>query len=221
MPPLRRRAVATKMAPHSNAEGGMMFVQVMEGRVADEGGLRRQFDRWMTELRPGAKGFLGTTAGVTADGTAVMFARFDSAADAATNSSRPEQGEWWSETQGCFDGEVSITDSDDVETFLAGGSDDARFVQIMKGHGVARDRLRALDEQFEPHATSWRPDLLGGIRVWTDADSYVEVAYFTNEEEARKGESKPPPAELSAQMSEFQSVMANVDFVDLRDPWLY
>jgi hypothetical protein len=209
------------MAPHCNAEGGMMFVQVMEGRVADEGGLRRQFDRWMTELRPGAKGFLGTTAGVTADGTAVMFARFDSAADAATNSSRPEQGEWWSETQGCFDGEVSITDSDDVETFLAGGSDDARFVQIMKGHGVARDRLRALDEQFEPHASSWRPDLLGGIRVWTDADSYVEVAYFTNEEEARKGESKPPPAELSAQMSEFQSVMANVEFVDLRDPWLY
>ncbi|MDQ3470345.1 MAG: hypothetical protein M3487_11360 [Actinomycetota bacterium] len=57
--------------------------------------------------------------------------------------------------------------------------------------------------------------------MWTDADSYVEVAYFTNEEEARKGESKPPPAELSAQMGEFQSVMANVDFVDLRDPWLY
>ena len=42
-----------------------MFVQAFEGRVADQDGLRRQLERWMTELRPGAHGFLGSTAGVT------------------------------------------------------------------------------------------------------------------------------------------------------------
>ncbi len=47
-----------------------MFVQAIEGRVADREGLRRQLERWMSELRPGAQGFLGSTAGVTDGGEA-------------------------------------------------------------------------------------------------------------------------------------------------------
>lgn len=198
-----------------------MFVQAFEGRVGDPGGLRRQLERWATELRPGAKGFLGSTAGVTDGGDAIVFARFETASDAAANSQRSEQGRWWAETEKCFDGEVRFTDSDDVESFLAGGSDDAGFVQVMKGHGMDRDRVHALDEQFEAHAASFRPDLLGGIRMWTGPDSYIEVAYFIDEAEARLGESKEPPAELAAQMGEFEALMANVEFIDIRDPWLY
>jgi hypothetical protein len=198
-----------------------MFVQVIEGRVADRDGLRRQMDRWMTELRPGATGFLGSTAGVADDGYAIAFARFESAAAAKSNSERPEQGRWWTETEKCFDGEVTFTDSDDLETFLAGGSNDAGFVQVMKGSGADRDRLHAMDESFVEHAASFRPDLIGGLRVWTGPDTYVEVAYFTSEAKAREGETKEPPAELADQMGEFQDLMANVEFLDLRDPWLY
>ena len=106
-----------------------MFVQAIEGRVADVAGLRRQLERWMSELRPGARGFLGSTAGVTDSGDAVVFARFESSSDAKANSERPEQGQWWAETEKCFDGEVRFTDSDDVDIFLAGGSSDAQFVQ--------------------------------------------------------------------------------------------
>ena len=51
--------------------------------------------------------------------------------------------------------------------------------------------------------------------------SYIEVAYFTNEDDARLGESKQPPAELAAQMGEFEAMMANVEFIDLREPWLF
>jgi hypothetical protein len=198
-----------------------VFVQAIEGRVADRDGLRRQLDRWMSELRPGAEGYLGSTAGVTDSGEAIAFARFESSADAKANSERPEQGQWWAETEKCFDGEVRFTDSDDVDSFLAGGSNDARFVQIMKGREMDRDQVHALDEQFEAHAASFRPDLLGGFRMWTGHDSYIEVAYFTNEAEARQGESKEPPAELAAQMSAFEAMMANVEFTDLRDPWLF
>jgi hypothetical protein len=198
-----------------------MFVQVFEGRIGDPGELRRQLERWATELRPGAKGFLGSTAGVTDGGDAIVFARFETASDAAANSDRSEQGQWWAETEKCFDGEVRFIDSDDVDSFLAGGSDDARFVQVMKGHGMDRDRVHALDEQFEAHAASFRPDLLGGIRMWTGPDSYIEVAYFIDEAEARLGESKEPPAELAAQMGEFEALMANVEFIDIRDPWLF
>jgi hypothetical protein len=197
-----------------------MFVQVIEGRVADAERLRAQMERWSTELRPSATGFLGSTAGVTDAGVAIAFARFESAESARANSDRPEQGRWWAETEGCYEGEVTFTDSDDVEEFLAGGSNDAGFVQVMKGTGVSRDQIHEMDRQFEEHAASFRPDLIGGLRVWTGPDSYIEVAYFTSEADARAGEKKEPPAALAQQMSEFEALMANVEFLDLRDPWL-
>jgi hypothetical protein len=197
-----------------------MFVQVIEGRVADRDGLRRQMDNWQSELRPGAAGFLGSTAGVTDDGQGIAFARFESAAAAEANSDRPEQGRWWAETEKHYDGPVTFSDSEDVETFLGGGSDDAGFVQVMKG-SADREQMRAIDAAFEQHAPSFRPDILGVLRVWTGPDTYIEAAYFTSEAEAREGEKKEPPPEMAEQMGEFEAMTANIQFFDLRDPWLY
>jgi len=197
-----------------------MFVQVIEGRVGDRGRLRRRLDVWAEELRSGATGFLGSTGGVTDDGRGILVARFESTAAARANERRPEQGRWWAETEGCFEGEVSFTDSDDVELLLGGGSDEARFVQVMKGHGVDRDRMRALDRAFDGEiAASFRPDLLGSIRAWTGEGSYIELAYFTSEAEAREGERKQPPPELAEMMGDFEEMMAGAEFMDLRDPW--
>lgn len=199
-----------------------MFVQVIEGPVGDRDRLRQQVDAWAEGLRPDATGFLGSTGGVTDDGRGIMLARFESTAAARANEQRPEQGRWWADTQQCFAGEVSFTESDEVELLLGGGSDQARFVQVMKGHGADRDRMRALDRAFvDEVAASFRPDLFGSIRVWTSPQSYIETAYFTNEAEARDGEHKQPPPELAAMMSDFEEMMAGVDFMDLRDPWLY
>jgi hypothetical protein len=198
-----------------------MFVQVIEGQVADRDRLRQQMDRWMTELKPGADGYLGTTGGVTDDGYGIFLARFESAAAAKANSDRPEQGQWWTETEPCFDGAVTFTDSEDVETFLEGGSNDAGFVQIMKSGGLDRVRLGDLDKQFEAVAASWRPDIIGGTRVWTGPDSTIEASYFTSEAAAREGEKKPPPPELAGSADEFEAMMANTKFLDLREPWLY
>jgi hypothetical protein len=198
-----------------------MFVQVIEGKVADADRLRQQMDRWNEELRPGAAGFLGTTGGVTDDGRAVFLARFDSAAQAKANSDRPEQGQWWADTASCFDGEVTFTDSEDVEMFLAGGSDDAGFVQVMKSSGVDREQVQEMDRQFEAVAAQWRPDLIGSTRVWTGPDRAIDVAYFTSEAAAREGEQKPPPPELAGQSAQFEEMMANTEFLDLRQPWLF
>jgi hypothetical protein len=197
-----------------------MFVQVIEGRVSDREGLRRQMDQWMSDLQPGAKGFLGSTAGVTDDGDGIAFARFESAAAAKANSERPEQARWWAETEKCYAGKVTFTDSEDVETFLGGGSNDAGFVQIMRG-SADRDQLHAMDAGFEAVAASWRPDVIGGLRVWTGPGSYTEANYFTSEAEAREGEKKEPPSELATQSTDFENLMANVEYRDLRDPWLY
>ena len=66
-------------------------MQLIQGRVSDREGLHRQLDRWMAELRPGATGYLGTTAGVTDDDQGFAAARFESAEAAVVASLKSEQ----------------------------------------------------------------------------------------------------------------------------------
>lgn len=197
-----------------------MFVQIIEGQAKDIEGMRREMDRWVAELRPGATGFLGSTGGVTADGRAINLARFESADAARTNSNRPEQGQWWAAMEKCFDGEVTFTESEDVQEFLGGGSDDAGFVQIMKASGVDRDAIARLDEKFVALAPTARPDLIGGFRVWTGPDSGYDVNYFTSEADARTAEAAGPPPELGELYKDFEKLLAATEFFDLTDPWL-
>lgn len=197
-----------------------MFVQVIQGQVADREALRRQFDRWNEELRPGAKGFLGSTGGVSDDGRLVMLARFESAEAARANSDRAEQGAWWNETEKGLAGEASFADSEDVQEFMGGGSNDAGFVQFMLGTVKDRARLEQLDAEFERVAGDARPDLIGSLRAWTSPTTYVEAGYFTSEAEAREGEAKEPPQEVAALMSQWREVVPEITFVDIREPWL-
>jgi hypothetical protein len=197
-----------------------MFVQIIEGQASDPEGLVRQGERWQREVGPGASGFLGVTSGVAADGRAITVVRFESEAAARANSDRPEQGAWWSETEKCYAGDVTFTESSDTSELLGGGSDGAGFVQVMKVRDVDRSRIERLDQSLEQYA-SLRPDLLGGLRVWTGPDRYVELAYFTSEAEARAGEQAELPADLQAMMAEFGEVMATTEFIDLTDPQLH
>ena len=198
-----------------------MFIQVIQGKVSDADRLRRCMDRWTEELQPGAVGYLGTTSGLCNDGTFIALARFESEEAARRNSNRPEQGAWWAETEKLFDGPAQFTESSDVEMFLAGGSDDAGFVQVMKVAGVDRAKVKEGDKQFEPVAGDLRPDLIGGVRVWTGPDSMIEANYFTSEAEARAGESKPPPAEFAEGFADFMEMMSKAEFIDFSNPYLH
>ena len=115
---------------------------------------------------------------------------------------------------------MTFTESSDTAEFLGGGSNDAGFVQVMKSTGVDRAQLDRLDAQFEKFAKI-RPDLIGGLRVWTGPDSCIEANYFTSEADARKGEQAEMPAELQALMADFGQAMANTEFLDLTDPKLH
>lgn len=55
-----------------------MFVQIIEGKVRDAHAMKERGEVWQRELRPGATGFAGVTAGVTADGRAITIVRFES-----------------------------------------------------------------------------------------------------------------------------------------------
>src|SRR3954467_4776094 len=98
-----------------------MFVQVIEGKLKDPDLLQRQLERWRKEIKPGAKGYLGSTSGVTGDGASIAVVRFESEANARANSERPEQGAWWNETSKAFDGEPNFTESSDTELLFGGG----------------------------------------------------------------------------------------------------
>ena len=195
-----------------------MFIQVIQGRTSDAAGLRAQVDRWEQELRPGAKGYLGTTGGVADDDTVIVLARFESEEAAQANSDRPEQGAWWEETAKHFEGEVTFRNCKEVETIFEGGSDDAGFVQVMQGRVRDRDRLGALEDEFMPKLRELRPDVIGSVRGW-DGDFFTEAIYFTSEAEARKGESTMP-SEIGGDFEEYTSLVEDLTYIDLKDPWL-
>jgi hypothetical protein len=195
-----------------------MFVQIIEGRTGNPDALIDHGDRWQREVRPGAIGYLGVTSGVTADGRAIAIVRFEDESSARANAARPEQTAWFEGMAKLYDGDVSFTESSDTTEWLGGGSDEAGFVQVMKSTGVDRARVEKMDEAFEPFA-HLRPDLLGGLRIWTGPDSCVDVAYFTSEAEARKGEQAEMPDELRKLMGEFEG-MGQTDYLDLTDPQL-
>ena len=53
--------------------------------------MERQIKSWRRDVKPGAKGYLGSTSGITPDGRSITLARFESEAAARANSERPEQ----------------------------------------------------------------------------------------------------------------------------------
>jgi hypothetical protein len=198
-----------------------MFAQVIQGRTSDPEIIRTATDRWVQELSPGAEGWLGSTAGVTDDGRFVVVVRFESADAARRNSDRPEQGRWWAETSGAFQ-DVSFLDSDDVLVELAGDPAQAGFVQVMQGRVTDADRARKIMAELPPDLmATYRPDVLGSVMIGATDGRWVQVVYFTSEEEARAAERQEPPTELAEAMQEMGSLsVGETQFLDLRRPVL-
>ena len=193
-----------------------MFVQVIKGRTKDAAGLLAHVDRWDAEVRPGAAGFIGSTVGVADDGTFLALARFEDEAAARANNDREEQSAWFSGLQALVDGEPSFRESSDISLLFDGPSSAAGFVQVMEGTAPDRAKAEAMETpEMEAQLKEQRPDLLGAIRAWLDGGAYVEFAYFTSEDEARKGESA---GEFEAQQEEFAAMFGQPSYTDLRNP---
>jgi hypothetical protein len=195
-----------------------MFVQVIEGRITDEAALGRLLDRWDADVKPGATGFLGATAGVSSDGSAIVFVRFVDEAAAVWNRGRPEHTAWWDELLDGFGAPLTVDESADVQLLLAGGSDDADFVQVLRASSPDRAKIDALmtPERIAGVQRS-RPDLIGSIRAWLADGSFVEAAYFTSEAAARDAEQSDDYEDAEAPFADAYGPMT---FVDLPRPIL-
>ena len=199
-----------------------MFIQVIRGMATDREGLRRQFDRWNDELRPGANGFLGSTAGITEDGRFIAVARFETAVASQANSQREEQGAWWAETAKCLEAPV-FQDSTEVITMQGGASNAAGFVQVMCGRVTDAEKMDALRPrlgEMEAAMKRHRPDVLGDVIAVNTDGSYTDVVYFESEAEARQGETKETPPDVAALFTELMSAIAVDEYLDLKDPWV-
>ena len=99
-----------------------MFVQIIEGTAKDPDALIAAGDAWQAEVRPGAIGYLGVTAGVTPDRKAFTIVRFEDEASARANSDRPEQGAWFEKhLASAYEAPPTFTESSDVIEFSVSG----------------------------------------------------------------------------------------------------
>ena len=199
-----------------------MFVQVIQGKVADAAAARAQLDAWVGGLAPGAQGWLGSTAGVSDSGELLLLARFESEEAAQRNSDRPEQSAWWQEMAAAFSGDPEFRNSTAVDVDLPGDPDRAGFVQIMQGRTNDPDRSRELMAQDPTDWASVRPEILGTMNALHEDGAWTMAIYFTSEEEARRGEQQEMPPELAEIMRELESLaVGETVYHDLREPWLH
>jgi len=192
-----------------------MFIQIIQGKCTRQDECREMGERWRRELGPGAEGWLGGTYGFTDDDQFMAIVRFDSRASAAKNSQRPEQGAWWREMEALFEGPVEFHDCDDVTLMLDGGSDDAGFVQVIRGKvddPATMKKMMTDTEQLQ----EMRPDIIGGTLAIEEDGTFIETIAFTDEESARRGEQVPMPDDVRQAM---ESAMHDVTYADLHHPW--
>ena len=106
---------------------------------------------------------------------------------------RPEQGAWAERMAALFDGPVEFHDSDDVTLLFDGGSDEAGFVQIIRGKVDDPARLRAVMTSDPEALHEMRPDILGATLAIEADGTYTETVAFTDEDERpqRRGRSRP------------------------------
>ncbi|HVT20169.1 MAG TPA: hypothetical protein VHE57_02115 [Mycobacteriales bacterium] len=177
-----------------------MFVQVITGKVADAALLEQQNERWISDLKPGAVGYLGFTGGITDDGRSISIARFESEAAAQANSSRPEQGAWWDATAAAYDGTPEFHNCTQVDLLFGGGSNDAGFVQVVQGRAKDRETVRKFVQDGQSQLREARPDILGIVVAWHgDSNDFTQAVYFGSEAETRKLESATEGDEMRQQ----------------------
>lgn len=194
-----------------------MFVQVIQGQVADRELWKRQSASWRTEIKPLATGYLGSTSGLTVDGYSIAVVRFESKEAADANSELPQQGAWFAALAPAFTGEIVFHDCVEVDEVLSGGSNDAGFVQVMQARAKDPAAMRSMGQSMEPELRRLRPDLLGGLVAWHgDGGGFTQTSYFTSETDARLGEkSMGESGQMDGFMAQIEGSIAFYDLVEV------
>ncbi len=193
-----------------------MFIQIIQGKCTRPDDLHALADEWRDQLGPTADGWLGGTYGFTDDDMFVAVVRFEDREKAMANSRRPEQAAWAEKMMAVMDGPVEFHDSDDVTLMMGGGSDDAGFVQVIRGKVDDPERLKAMLSADTTMLHEMRPEILGASLAVEPDGTFTETIAFADEASARKGEKQEPPEDVR---TELEYAMKDAKFYDLHHPW--
>jgi hypothetical protein len=189
-----------------------VFIQVIKAKTSRQDEARALLQEW-NDVPNVDGGPLGGTFGFTDDGTFIGVVRFESRETARANSDQAETDAMAQRMTELMDGPPEYYDCDDVTVWLDGGSDDAGFVQVIIGKTDDADRLKEVMGDDSNDVQQERPDIIGGTFALTDDGTFVNTIAFTDEASAREGEKNSSPPE------EMQTVMRDLEYFDLRDPW--
>jgi hypothetical protein len=198
-----------------------MFIQIIEGTCQRQDEARELMDEWLADLAPEAIGWLGGTYGFDDEGRMLGVVRFESREAAMANSARPEQGEWWSRMEPLFDGPVEFHDCDRVVMMLDGGSDQAGFVQVIRGTLDDPDALEAGMREMETLLHEARPEIIGATFAIEPDGTFTETVAFTDEAAAREAEAQAvaETGPVHDAMASWDRMVHDLSFHDLHHPW--
>lgn len=198
-----------------------MFIQIIQGKCTRQDEMRERGETWRSQIGEHTDGWLGGTYGFTDDDVFVGVVRFDSKESAMALSDSPEQSAWWAETERLFDGPVEFHNCDNVMLMLDGGSDDAGFVQVIRGKTDDPARLAADLQSMTTMLHEMRPDIIGATFAIEDDGTFTETVAFTNEAAAREGESREMPMtdEVREMWQEWDRIAHDMKYLDLHQPW--
>ena len=188
-----------------------MFTRVIHGNAGSNGDeIRAALDARHAGLRREA-GYLGSTSGVSDDGT-VFAVEVYSDAKAAKAAGDPEM-------TGLFSEPPQIVQCGTVETYMSDRDvANTGFVQIEVFRGVRDlEEFRAVAKGFD-NLAHLRPDLLWVLCSFTDDGTVYAANHFTSEGDARAAEAGEPPAEVIELIQRWGAIMNGVDYIDLRAP---
>jgi hypothetical protein len=198
-----------------------MFAQIITGKATDPQALQSRMEDWQKNLQGGADGWRATTAGVADDGTFVAVAMFESEEAAQRNSERPEQGEWWAQTEPLLEN-PTFTNSTEAEELLGGPDATAGFVQVIQARVLDADAVAQMREGMEEGIRASRPDVTGMVLA-SHGDEVTQVVYFSDEAAARAGETQEhDAADASGDGPDWEAMaraFGDMRYVDLREPW--
>ena len=189
----------------------LTFVLLARAPGGDLDILRRRWDRWHQQAAATSAHWLGSTGGLAPGGDWLAAVRYSyeeaarTAAQAATD---------------LLPDATTIEVTGDVHLVEGNGSPaDGTFVQFMRARVPERHRLEAVEESVGDRFAAHRTDFLAGLRAWTGPDRLTVVDWFTSEADARAGEAIDIPADLGALFGEWMSLLHDVEWYDLRQPW--
>jgi hypothetical protein len=193
-----------------------MFIQVIQAKSTRRDEVHQLMQEWRDLADNESSGWLGGTYGFTDDDEFIGVVRFESKEKAMANSARPETDAMAQKMAALMEGPPEFHDCDDVTSWMDGGSDDAGFVQIMRGKTDNPDQIKDLMSRDTAELRERRPDIIGGTLGIESDGTWTQTIYFTDEASAREGEKNEPPEEMQ---NELQSAFGDVTYYDLHDPW--